>query len=148
MLPTVRIAAVVFAAALVAVAPLAVIAAGCAPGSPIADASEAVTLAAPIDFDRGAQIVGASADRRFVAYAAPCDPDARDTPTLRFYDDWTGAIRALGAVADCRPDGVQFSGDGQLAAWPRSPGVAVVTHSRGGPVVQVSRDGLRAIGVA
>src|SRR5512146_2666501 len=112
MSPTVRFAAVVSVAALVAVAPLALIAAGCAPSPPIADTSDAVTLAAPIDFDRGAQIVGASADRRFVAYAAPCDPDARDMPSLRLYDAWTGAIRRLGAVADCRPDGVHFSGDG------------------------------------
>src|SRR4051812_5616246 len=103
----------VFAAAMLA---------GCAPASPASETADPLTVAIRVDGAAGARIVGHSADGRRVAYAAPCNPEPETRPALKIYDSKTGVVTALGPIAHCAPS-VQFSPDGQLAAFPSSDGV-------------------------
>lgn len=127
---------------------LALAATGCAPSPATGETAAALTIGVRVAAVADAQIVGASADRRRVAYAWPCTPDGQGTPSLAVRDDWTGAVTQLGPIAYCAPNHVTFSADGTLAAWPSANGVASVWSARTGAVVQVSRDGMSAIAVA
>src|SRR3954453_13474546 len=98
---------------------LALLLSACAPAGPAAEVGDALSISVRVAAAPGAQIVGTSADRRRIAYAAPCAPDATTTPRLSIYDDWTGSITDLGALAHCAPTAAFFSPDGQLAAFPR-----------------------------
>jgi len=124
------------------------VAGGCAASASSGETSAALTVGVRVDSVPQAQIVGASADRRRVAYAWPCGPDASDPPSLAVRDDWTGVTTRLGSIARCAPNLVRFSHDGTLAAWPRTDGVAVVWNARSGRLAQVSRDGQSAIALA
>jgi hypothetical protein len=132
-----------------ATAPLALLmagVAGCAAApSSTAASTDALTVGVRVSDVAHPQIVGASADRRRVAYAWPCGPDGNDTPSLAVLDTWTGATAQLGPIARCQPKLVSFSADGALAAYPSSDGVASVWSARTGAVVTVSRPGASAI---
>jgi hypothetical protein len=123
--------------------------AGCAPSPPTGESSDALTIGVRLSAVADAQIVGASADRRRIAYAWPCTSDGRDAPpSLAMRDDWTGAVTMLGTIAHCAPGHVTFSADGNLASWPKSDGVAVAWNAHTGALSQVSRDGMHAIALS
>ncbi|MDB4968730.1 MAG: hypothetical protein JWN44_4419 [Myxococcales bacterium] len=125
---------------------LAAMLAGCAPPAPASETADPLTVAVRVDAAAGAQIVGYSADRRRVAYAAPCNPEPETAPTLKIYDAQTGLVTTVGHIAHCAPS-LQFSPDGQLAAFPSSDGVIAVWSARTGTVATVSRPAVSGIAV-
>lgn len=124
---------------------LCLTAVGCAPGvDDTAAADDAVRLRAPLDATPQAMVVGASADRRFVAYGVRCDAGDERT-ALRLRDEATGRVRTLATAWSCRPDAVRFSPDGSVALF-GADGVMRAADTRSGRTVTVSRDGLSGVG--
>jgi hypothetical protein len=112
----------------------------CAAPPSVAVDEAALSTGRALDDAPGAMIVGASADRRFVAYATGCTPDSSTPTALKIRDDLRGRTTTVGQ-GQCRPGAVQFSPDGQLAGFSNGDGIVRVFSARSGAVVVVSREG-------
>ncbi|MFO0650333.1 MAG: hypothetical protein U0326_29185 [Polyangiales bacterium] len=130
------------------VAALTLTLAGCAPDVTLDErgsVSDAVRARTQVERGDGAMIVGASADRRFVAYGVHCDRAAAP-PRLRLLDAETGRRRTLAEGWTCQPGSVRFSPDGGVVVF-GGDGRLRAADTASGRVVTVSREGLSGIGV-
>ncbi len=92
----------------------------------------------------GGQILGVSADGRRVAFGIGCDSEH---PTIRLFDDRSGAVTELATDASCMPGAVTFSADGRLVAFGNGMGEIRVHDTLRGATKAVSRSGMSGIGI-
>ena len=127
--------------------PLLAACGGGADAESVGTTGERLVVRAAIDPSPDAQVLGASGDRRWVAYGTSCDA-SDGTTAIKLLDDATGAVTELARGVSCMPGSVSFSPDGRLVTFGDGMGHLFAHDAWTGRTASVSRDGAPTIGIA